>query len=112
MSTLRNSVRLVGNIGMDPEIKQLESAKKLAKLSLATNESHRNEQGEKITETQWHNLVLWGKQAELAESYMKKGDEIAIEGKLTSRNYTDKEGVKRYITEIVVNEVMLLGKRK
>lgn len=112
MSTLRNSVRLVGNIGMDPEIKQLESAKKLAKLSLATNESHRNEQGEKVTETQWHNLVLWGKQAELAENYMKKGDEIAIEGKLTSRNYTDKEGVKRYITEIVVNEVMLLGKRK
>lgn len=83
----------------------------MARLSLATNETYNNQKGEKITETQWHNLVLWGKQAEIAESYLKKGDEISIEGKLASRNYTDKEGMKRYVTEVVVNELLMMGKK-
>ncbi|RYY07888.1 MAG: single-stranded DNA-binding protein [Sphingobacteriaceae bacterium] len=112
MSTLKNSVRLVGNLGANPEVKSFDQNKKMAKLALATNETYHNQKGEKVTETQWHNLILWGKQAEIAESYLKKGDEISIEGKLASRNYTDKEGIKRYITEIVVNEILMLGGKK
>ena len=104
MNTLRNSVRLVGNLGMDPEIRSFDNNRKLARLSVAINESYKNEKGEKITETQWHSLVMWGIQAKLAEDHLKKGDEVAIEGKLASRNYTDKDGNKRYVTEIVVNE--------
>jgi single-strand DNA-binding protein len=106
MNTLRNSVRLVGNLGMDPEIKSFDNNRKLARLSIATNESYKNDKGEKITETQWHSLVMWNAQAKLAEEYLKKGDEVAIEGKLATRNYTDKEGNKRYVTEIVVNEFL------
>ena|ERR1700744_4163123 len=106
MNTLRNSVRLVGNLGMDPEIRALDKDRKMARVSIATNESYKNDKGERITDTQWHNLVLWGQQAKFAEEYLKKGDEIAIEGKLSSRSYTDKEGNKRYVTEVVVNEFM------
>jgi single-strand DNA-binding protein len=109
MSTLKNSVRLVGNLGMDPEIKSFENNRKLAKLSIATNETYKNDKGEKVTDTQWHNLILWGAQAKLAEDLLKKGDEIAVEGKLATRNYVDKDGVKRYITEIVVNEFLKIG---
>ncbi|MDB5009116.1 MAG: ssb 3 [Mucilaginibacter sp.] len=111
MNTLKNSVRLVGNLGMDPEVKSFDNNKKLARLSLATNESYKNDKGEKVTETQWHTLVLWGTQAKLAGDYLKKGDEVAIEGKLANRNYTDKDGIKRYSCEIVVNEFMKLGSR-
>ena len=110
MSTLRNTVQLIGHVGNDPEIVNLESGKKLAKFSIATNESYKNAKGEKITDTQWHNVVAWGKTAELVENYVPKGKEVGIEGKLTSRSYEDKEGVKRYITEVVCNELLLLGK--
>ncbi len=106
MNTLRNSVRLVGNLGMDPEIRALENDRKMARVSIAINESYKNDKGERITDTQWHNLVLWGQQAKFAEEYLKKGDEIAVEGKLSSRSYTDKEGNKRYVTEVVVNEFL------
>ena len=109
MSTLRNKVQLIGNLGNAPEIITLESGKKLAKFSIATNEVYKNAQGEKVTETQWHNLVAWNKTAEIVEKYVEKGREIAIEGKLTSRSYDDKDGNKRYITEIIVNELLLLG---
>jgi single-strand DNA-binding protein len=109
MSTLKNSVRLVGNLGMDPEVKSFDNDRKLAKLSIATNETYKNDKGEKVTDTQWHNLVLWGVQAKLAEQYLKKGDEVAVEGKLANRTYTDKDGVKRYFTEIVVNEFLKVG---
>lgn len=109
MSTLKNSVRLVGNLGMDPEVKSFENNRKLAKLSIATNETYKNDKGEKVTDTQWHNLILWGAQAKLAEDLLKKGDEVAVEGKLATRNYVDKDGVKRYITEIVVNEFLKIG---
>ncbi len=110
MSTLRNKVQLIGNLGNDPEIINLESGKILAKFNIATNESYTNNKGEKITDTQWHNIVAWGKTAEIIEKYVTKGKEIAIEGKLTSRSYDDKDGNKRYITEIVCGELLMLGK--
>ncbi|GGK37333.1 MULTISPECIES: single-stranded DNA-binding protein [Flavobacteriaceae] len=109
MNTLRNKVQLIGNLGNKPEIITLESGKKLAKFSIATNENYKNAQGEKVTNTEWHNLVAWGKTAEIAENYLEKGKEIAIEGKLTTRSYDDKDGNKRSITEVVVSELLLLG---
>ncbi|MBG7630575.1 MAG: single-stranded DNA-binding protein [Bacteroidetes bacterium] len=111
MNTLRNKVQLIGNLGNAPEIITLDSGKKLAKFSIATNDSYKNAQGEKITDTQWHNLVAWNKTAEIVEKYLEKGKEVAIEGKLTSRSYEDKDGVKKYITEVVVNELLLLGSK-
>ncbi|MEO3403767.1 single-stranded DNA-binding protein [Mucilaginibacter sp. CAU 1740] len=111
MNSLRNSVRLVGNLGMDPEVKVYDTDKKMVRLSIATNESYKNDKGEKITDTQWHNLIFWGMQAKIAEDLLKKGDEVAIEGKLTNRSYTDKEGVKRYVSEVVVNEFLKVGAR-
>ena len=110
MNTLRNKVQLIGNLGNDPEIINLESGKMLAKFSIATNESYKNAKGEKITDTQWHNIITWGKTAEIVEKYVTKGKEIAIEGKLTSRSYETKEGEKRYVTEVVCNELLMLGK--
>lgn len=109
MSTLRNKVQLIGNLGNNPEIITLESGKKLAKFSIATNESYKNAQGEKVTDTQWHNVVAWNKTAEIIEQYLEKGSEVAIEGKLTSRSYETKEGEKRYVTEVVVSELLMLG---
>ena len=111
MNNLKNSVRLIGNLGAAPEVKNLEKGNKVAKLSLATNETYTNAKGEKVTDTQWHNLVVWGKQAEVVEKYLTKGSEIAVEGKLATRTYTDKEGVKKYFTEIVVNDILMLGKK-
>jgi len=111
MNTLRNKVQLIGNLGNNPEIITLDSGKKLAKFSIATNENYKNAKGEKITETQWHNLIAWNKTAEIVEKLLEKGKEVAIEGKLTTRTYDDKEGNKKYITEIVVNELLLLGSK-
>ncbi len=109
MNALRNKVQLIGNLGNDPEVITLDSGKKLAKFSIATNESYKNAQGEKVTDTQWHNVIAWNKTAEIVEKYLTKGNEVAVEGKLTSRSYEDKEGVKKYITEVVVNELLMLG---
>ena len=110
MNSLKNKVQLIGNLGNDPEIITMENGTKLAKFSIATNETYKNAQGEKVTDTQWHNVVAWGKTAEIAESYLVKGKEVAIEGKLTSRSYETKEGEKRYITEVRCNELLMLGK--
>ncbi|MEY8849615.1 single-stranded DNA-binding protein [Psychroserpens sp. XS_ASV72] len=110
MSTLRNKVQLIGNLGNDPEIVKLESGKTLAKFSIATNESYKNAEGEKVTDTQWHNVVAWGKTAEIIEKFVTKGKEIAIEGKLTNRSWDDNDGKKHYVTEVVVNELLMLGK--
>ena len=110
MSTLRNKVQLIGNLGNNPEIITLESGKKLAKFSIATNESYKNSKGEKVTETQWHNIIAWGRTATLAEKYLQKGKEVAIEGKLTSRSYETSTGEKRYVTEVVCNELLMLNK--
>lgn len=112
MQALKNKVQLIGNVGNAPEIKTLEGGKKMARFSVATNEHYRNAQGEKVTDTQWHQLVAWGKVAELAEQYLKKGTELAIEGKLMHRDYTDNTGVKRYISEVQVSEFLLLGKKE
>ena len=112
MNALRNKVQLIGNLGMNPEVKTLDGGKKLAKMSIATNESYKNAKGEYVKETQWHNLIAWGKTAEVIEKILKKGSEVAVEGKLINRNYTDKEGVKRYITEIEVHELLLIGGNK
>jgi single-strand DNA-binding protein len=109
MYALKNKVQLIGNLGNAPEIRTTDAGKKWAKFSIATNEVYRNAKGEKVTETQWHNLVAWGKVAEIAEKYLHKGSEIAIEGKLMNRSYIDKEGVKKYVTEINVNELLMLG---
>jgi single-strand DNA-binding protein len=109
MNTLKNKVQLIGNLGNDPEIINLETGKKLAKFSVATNESYKNAEGEKITDTQWHNIVAWGKTADIIEKYVTKGKEVAIEGKLTSRSYETKTGEKRYVTEVVCSELLLLG---
>jgi len=110
MSSLKNKVQLVGHVGQDPEIKTFEGEKKLANLTLATNEVYKNDKGEKVEETQWHRLVAWGKTAETIEKYVTKGKEIAIEGKLNHRTYDDKNGEKKYITEVVIGELLLLGK--
>ncbi len=111
MYALKNKVQLIGNLGNAPEVRTTETGKKLVKFSVATNEIYRNANGEKIKETQWHNLIAWGKVAEIAEKYLLKGTEVAIEGKLINRNYTDKEGNKKYITEVQVNELLLLGSK-
>jgi single-strand DNA-binding protein len=109
MYALKNKVQLIGHLGIAPEVKNLSGGKKMARFSMATNETYRNAKGEKVTETQWHNIVAWGKVAELAEKYLAKGSEVAIEGKLINRSYTDKDGVKKYITEVQLNELLLLG---
>ncbi len=111
MNQLKNRVQLIGHLGTNPEVITLESGKKLAKMTLATNEDYTNQKGEKVKETQWHNVTAWGKQADIIEKYLKKGNQVCIEGKLSNRNYTDKEGVKRYVTEIVCNEILMLGSK-
>jgi single-strand DNA-binding protein len=111
MNALKNKVQLIGNLGNAPEVRNTENGKKLARFSVATNESYRNAKGEKITETQWHNLIAWGKVADIAEKYLAKGSEVAIEGKLMNHNYIDKEGNKKYFTEIQVHELLLLGSK-
>jgi len=111
MNNLKNKVQLIGNLGNAPEIKTLDGGNKLARLSLATNETYKNSKGEKVTETQWHNVIAWGKTAEIVEKYFTKGLEVMVEGKLINRNYTDKEGVKRYITEVQATELLILSKK-
>lgn len=111
MSNLKNSVRLIGNLGSAPEVKTITDSKKLAKFSMATNETYKNEKGEKVTETYWHNIVVWGKLAGIAEKYLQKGSEVAIEGKLTNHSYTDKDGNKRFVTEIIASEILMMGSK-
>ena len=109
MSTLKNKVQLIGNVGQEPTITTLESGKKVARLSLATNENYKNSKGEKQTDTNWHTIIAWGKTADIIEKYVTQGKEIAVAGKLNTRDYQDKDGNKRYVTEVIVSEVLLLG---
>lgn len=111
MNNIKNRVHLIGRLGMDPEVKDLDSGKKLAKFSVATNDYYYNKDGERVSETQWHNIIAWGKLAELVDNILKKGKEVALEGKLSNRSYEDSKGNKRYITEIIANEFVLLGKK-
>jgi single-strand DNA-binding protein len=110
MNALRNKVQLIGNLGKDPEVITLESGKKLARFSLATNEHRKNAEGEKITETTWHNVVAWNRLADIIEKYVAKGQEVALEGKLSNRSYETKEGHTRYITEVVAYDLLMIGK--
>ncbi|MFV0606676.1 MAG: single-stranded DNA-binding protein [Niabella sp.] len=111
MYALKNKVQLIGNLGAAPEIKTTDNGKKMARFSIATSEVYKNAKGEKVTETQWHQIIAWGKIADIVDKYLDKGKEIALEGKLVNRSYDDKNGVKRYITEIQVNEILLLGSK-
>ncbi|WP_034888742.1 single-stranded DNA-binding protein [Gillisia sp. Hel_I_29] len=111
MSTLKNHVQLIGNVGQEPTITNLESGKKVARFSLATNEFYKNDKGEKTQTTDWHTVVAWGKTAEIIERYVGKGKEVGVTGKLKSRNYEDNDGIKRYVTEIEANEILLLGSK-
>jgi single-strand DNA-binding protein len=112
MKDLRNRVQLIGNLGIDPEVKNFDGGRKLAKFSLATSQSYVNNQGERVKDTQWHNVIAWGKLAEIAEKYLKKGSEVALEGKIVYRSYENKEGQTKYMTEIVLNDFMMFGKKR
>ena len=108
MKSLRNSVQLIGRLGKDPEVKMFGEKKK-ASFSIATSDSYKDQKGKKIEDTQWHNVVIWGGLAGIAEKYLKKGQEVALEGRLVHRDYETDKGEKRYITEINVNDLVLLG---
>ena len=111
-AALRNKVQLIGNLGQTPEIKTFDGGRKMARFSVATNETYRNAKGEKVKETQWHNLIAWGKLAEIVEKYLTKGKEVAVEGKLIHRSYNDKEGNKKYVSEVEVSELLMLGAKE
>ena len=111
MTNLRNSVKLIGHLGKDPEVRTFESGKKVAKFTIATTDSFKNQKGEKVEDTQWHNLVIWGKLADVAGQFLKKGSEVAIEGKLVHKVYETSAGEKRFTTEISVNEMLMLGRK-
>jgi single-strand DNA-binding protein len=111
MNAIKNKVQLIGRLGAKVEFRTLEGGKAMARLNLATNETYRNAKGEKVEETTWHHLIAWGKTAEILNKYTHKGSEIAVEGKLINRSYTGKDGVKKYVTEIQVNDVLLMGDR-
>jgi len=111
MNYLRNNVQLIGNVGNTPETMTFESGKKVSRFSLATNDYYLKD-GEKVQQTEWHNLVAWGKLADLIETYVDKGKEIAIVGKLISRSYGSENGDKKHFTEVVVNEILFLGNKE
>ncbi|HHL52242.1 MAG TPA: single-stranded DNA-binding protein [Flammeovirgaceae bacterium] len=112
MRNLRNRVQLIGNIGKEPVVKTFESGKTKATFSLATTEQYYDQNGKKVQDTQWHNLVAWGKTASFVENYLERGSRIAVEGKLTHRSYEDEQGNTRYITEVVVGEIMMLTSKQ
>lgn len=112
MNKINNSVQLIGRLGADPEIKIFEENRKFARLRLATSEEYFNKSGEKVKNTQWHSLVVWGGLAEVCEKHLTKGQEVAIEGRLSYRVYTDKENNKHFITEINVNDLLMVGGKK
>ena len=109
MKSLRNSVQLIGRLGKDPEVKTFGDKKKVS-FTIATSDTYKNAKGEKVDDTQWHNIVIWGKRAEVAEKYFKKGQEIVVEGRLVHRDYETDKGEKRFITEINVNDFVMVGK--
>lgn len=112
MGTLRNHVQLIGNVGQEPNVTTLESGKKVARLPLATNEHYTDKVGEKQTNTHWHQIVAWGKLADRIEMDVFKGIRLAVVGKLTSRHYEDSNGTKRYVTEIIAKELLILDNNK
>lgn len=112
MTTVRNSIQLVGNIGKELELIEFDSGSSKVSFTMATNEYYKNSDGEKVQETQWHNVVAWGKLADLMNTYLKKGSEILLRGKLVHRSYNDKAGNTKYVSEIVADEFLMLGKKQ
>jgi single-strand DNA-binding protein len=112
MFAMRNKVQLIGNLGAKPEVKSTEQGRKHASFRLATSETYKNGNGEKVTDTQWHRVVVWGKLAEIAEKFLDKGKEVVVEGKLITRTYNDKSGSKRFITEVQASEMLMLGSKQ
>ena len=108
MKNLKNRVQLIGNIGKDPQVKSFESGKTMASFSLATTDNYLDQNGKRVSDTQWHQVVAWGKTANFVENYLEKGNRVAVDGKLVHRSYNDKDGVTKYITEVVVNEILML----
>ena len=111
MTTLTNSVHLIGHLGQYPKSFEFENGKNKAQFTLATNDYYKNAKGERVEETQWHFIVAWGKTAKIVTDYLSKGKEIALEGKLVNRSYEDKDGNKKYITEVVANQILILDKK-
>lgn len=107
-----NKVILVGNLGKDPEVRTLENGAKVANFTVATSESYKNREGQRVTQTEWHNIVLWRGLAEIAEKYLRKGNQVYIEGKIRTRSWDDKDGVKRYTTEVLGDNLTMLGSRR
>lgn len=107
-----NRVTLIGRLGKDPEVRRLESGAAVAKFTLATSESYKDKDGNKVETTEWHNIVVWRTQAEIAEKFLKKGMLVYVEGKLTYREYTDKDNVKKYFTEIVASDFRMLERKE
>ena len=112
MNLLSNKVQLIGNLGADPEVKELENGNKVAKFFMATKEFHKDKEGNSTSDTCWHSLVAWGDKAKYVEKYLKKGIQIAVEGRLTNRTYEGKDGVKKYFTEIVVRDLVMFSSHK
>ncbi|HAT76727.1 MAG TPA: single-stranded DNA-binding protein [Flavobacterium sp.] len=110
MNAMRNKVQLIGHVGQEPEIKTFDGGKKVANITMATNEVYYKDNGDKVEKTEWHKVKAWGKVADIIEKYVTKGKEICIEGKITYSDYLDKNGEKRFVTEIVANDILLLGK--
>lgn len=112
MNSLRNRVQLIGRLGQDPETKTIESGKKVTRFTLATDDGYKNTEGQKVNETTWHNIVAWNGLADIADKYLKKGREVAVEGRINYRTYEDKKGTTKYITEIVLNDLLFLNDGK
>ena len=112
MSTLKNNVRLTGNLGFDPEVREIAKGRKVARMSVATNDSYRNANGERVVDTQWHTVVAWGSTATMVERMLRKGSPVTLEGRLVHRSYETKDGVKRFVTEVVMNGFQMLGTGK
>jgi single-strand DNA-binding protein len=112
MNSLKNRVILIGRLGHDPETKTIESGKKVTRFTLATDDHYKNADGQKISEATWHNIVAWDHVADISDRFLKKGREVAVEGRIVYRSYEDKKGVTKNITEIVLDDIVLLGSGK
>ena len=111
MNYLKNNVQLIGRLGNAPEVRVFESGKRMATFSLATNDTYKNNKGEKVEDTQWHNIVVWGKKVDIVERFLEKGSEVAVTGKLSYRSY-EVEGERRFSTEVNVQELLMMGKAR
>lgn len=112
MNVLKNRVMLIGRLGAKPEGRTLANGQQMARFSLATTESYRNSKGERMYDTQWHSLIAWGKTADVVNRFLDKGQEVAVEGKLFTRHYKDQAGARQYVTEVVVNGLLMLGRKQ